>query len=344
MTARGSYIEISNITRNLRRTTLPNLPPALGFDGDRDYAEQLDIWKQWIRWEKEDPLLLKAGTDNERQQWRSRVVFVYKQAVMAMRFWPEMWFDAANFCFETEMDSIGNEFLVQGINANPESCLLAFKRADRIELTTPNEESDDGIARRGAAVREPFDKVLDALYDLITKTKAREAQELAKIEARFAATNEEQSKGNSEDDDDNADQEEVDSKERRKTAQLDVIKGGTAMQIAVLSKTITSVWVALMRAMRRVQGKGKVGDKVGGSRQIFTDARKRGRLTHDMYVASAMIEYHCYEPEATKKIFERGLKLFPEEEMFALEYIKHLMLTNDSISMHLLFLTSINIR
>lgn len=335
MTARSSYIEISNITRNLRRTTLPSLPPALGFDGDREYAEQLDIWKQWIQWEKEDPLVLKTGTESERQQWRNRVVYVYKQAVMAMRFWPEMWFDAANFCFENEMESIGTEFLLQGINANPESCLLAFKRADRIELTTPNEESDDGVARRGAAVREPYDKVLDALYDLITKTKVREARELAKIEAQYGATGEEEPKGNNEDDDDNTDQEEVDDKERRKAAQLDVIKAGTAMQITLLSKTITSVWIALMRAMRRVQGKGKVGDKVGGSRQIFTDARKRGRLLHDMYVASAMIEYHCYEPEATKKIFERGLKLFPEEEMFALEYIKHLMLTNDLISMYI---------
>ncbi|KAI4149005.1 MAG: hypothetical protein LQ341_001434 [Variospora aurantia] len=342
MTARSSFIAISNITRNLRRSTLPNLPPALGFDGDREYGEQLDIWKQWIQWEKDDPLVLKDGTDQERQQWRDRVAFVYKQAVMSMRFWPEMWFDAATFCFENDMESVGNHFLVQGINANPESCLLAFKRADRIESTTPNEEGDDGIARRGAAVREPYDRVLDALYDLITKTKARESQELQKIEARFAATSEEQRKAIDEDDDDNADQDETDSVEKRKVAQLDAIKGGTAMQIALLSKAITSAWIALMRAMRRVQGKGKVGDKVGGSRQIFTDARKRGRLTYDIYVASAMIEYHCYEPEATKKIFERGLKLFPEDELFALEYIKHLMLTNDSINARVIFETVVN--
>ncbi|KAI4088171.1 MAG: hypothetical protein LQ344_006263 [Seirophora lacunosa] len=342
MTARSSYIAISNITRNLRRTTLPNLPPALGFDGDREYGEQLDIWKQWIQWEKDDPLVLKEGTEHERQQWRDRVAFVYKQAVMSMRFWPEMWFDAATFCFENEMESVGNHFLMQGINANPESCLLAFKRADRIESTTPNEEGDDGIARRGAAVREPYDRVLDALYDLITKTKARESQELRKIEARFAAASEEQQKVSIEDDDDNADENEADNEEKRKAAQLEAIKGGTAMQISLLSKAITSAWIALMRAMRRVQGKGKVGDKVGGSRQIFTDARKRGRLTYDIYVASAMIEYHCYEPEATKKIFERGLKLFPEDELFALEYIKHLMLTNDSINARVIFETVVN--
>ncbi|KAI4109008.1 MAG: hypothetical protein L6R37_000726 [Teloschistes peruensis] len=341
MTARSSYVALSNITRNLRRTTLPVLPPALGFDGDREYGEQLDIWKQWIQWEKDDPLVLRDGKEDEKRQWRERIVFVYKQAVMDMRFWPELWFDAAQFCFENGIDAIGKEFLVQGINANPESCLLAFKLADRVELTTSNEEGEDGIARRGAVVREPYDKVLDALYELIKKTTDRESQNLAKIEAQFATEAEMQRNGH-DDEDDNYNHDEVDSQDKRKAAQVEGVKGVTAMQVRLLSKMITSVWTAMMRAMRRVQGKGKVGDKIPGARGIFTEARKRGRLTQDIYVASAMIEYHCYEPEATKKIFERGLKLFPEDEQFALEYIKHLMLTNDAINARVVFETVVN--
>ncbi|KAL8688578.1 MAG: hypothetical protein Q9218_005547 [Villophora microphyllina] len=340
MTARGSYVALSNITRNLRRTTLPTLPPHLGFDGDREYMEQLNIWKQWILWEKEDPLVLKEGKEEERQQWRDRVVFVYKQSVMDMRFWPELWFDAAQFCFENGMDEHGNEFLVQGIHANPESCLLAFKLADRVELTTTNGEGDDGIARRGAAVREPYNKVLDALYDLIKKTTFRESRDIAMIEAHFAAEANAQPNGNDNDDDEN--QDDIDSKDKRKATQIEGVKEMSSLQVRLLSKLITSVWTALMRAMRRVQGKGKVGDKIGGARQIFTDARKRGRLTQDIYVTTAMMEYHCYEPEATKKIFERGLKLFPEDEMFALEYIRHLMMTNDAINARVVFETVVN--
>ncbi|KAI4255224.1 MAG: hypothetical protein L6R42_006835 [Xanthoria sp. 1 TBL-2021] len=341
VTARSSYIQLSNITRNLRRTTLARLPPALGFDGDREYAEQLEIWKKWIQWEKDDPLVLKEGNEEERKQWRTRVVFVYQQAVMDMRFWPELWYDAAEFCFQNDLDPEGNEFLAQGVYANPESCLLAFRRADRVELTTSNGDGDDGIVRRGAAVREPYDKVLDALYELITKTKDREGLEIAKIEAQ-AVSSEEQLPNGNHDVEEDEDGDEADSKQKRKAAQIEAVKGVTAMQIRVLSKTITFVWIALMRAMRRVQGKGKINDKIGGSRQIFNDARKRGRLTHDIYVASAMIEYHCYEPEATKKIFERGLKLFPEDEMFALEYIKHLTLTNDHINARVIFETVVN--
>ena len=333
MTARSSYIGLQNISRGLRRTTLPVLPPALGFDGDIEYMEQLDTWKRWIQWEKDDPLVLKH---DDVSAYRARIVFVYRQALMAMRFWPELWFDAADFCFLNDLADVGNEFLTQGIVANPESCLLAFKQADRIELTTANEEGDESAKRRGAAVRASYDKVLDALYDLIIKAKDREAQDVARIEAQFVANGEQNidaAQGN--DNDEDQLDEESENKEKRKSAQIEAVKNVNAVQVRLLTRTISYVWIALMRAMRRIQGKGKVGDLIGGSRQIFTDARKRGRITSDVYVASALIEFHCYEPEATKKIFERGLKLFPEDEGFALEYIRHLIANNDHTSKNL---------
>lgn len=88
-----------------------------------------------------------------------------------------------------------------------------------------------------------------------------------------------------------------------------------------------------MRAMRRVQGKGAVKDAVGGSRQIFADARARGKITSDVYVASALIEHHVYKDPAGTKIFERGAKLFPEDSTFILEYLKHLLSIGDTTSM-----------
>ena len=329
MSARSSYTELQNITRELKRTSIPVLPPALGFDGDVEYMKQLEIWKRWIQWEKDDPLVLKL---EDLPAYRDRIVFVYKQALMAMRFWPEMWFDAAEFCFQNELENDGNEFLSQGIVAIPESCLLAFKRADRLELSTTNEEGDENIKRRGAAVREPYDKVLDALYGLITKATTREARELARIEVEFSETTNDQPNGTEKDDDAELDNEESDSPEKRKKTQIEALKNINAMQIRLLQKSISHTWIALMRAMRRVQGKGKVNDPIGGSRQIFTDARKRGRITSDVWIAAALLEFHCYEAEAAKRIFERGVKLFPEDESFALEYIKHLIANNDHTS------------
>lgn len=330
MSARSSYTELQNITRNLRRTTLPVLPPALGFAGDVEYLEQLDIWKRWIQWEKDDPLVLK---EEDVSAYRARIVFVYKQAMMAMRFWPELWCDASDFCFLNDLEDEGNDFLTHGIAANPESCLLAFKRADRIELATTKEEGDENAIRRGTAVREPYNKVLDALYDLISKSKLLEAQEVARVEASFAVDGEAQSenfKQDIENEDDEGD--EQSNKEAQKTAQIESIKNAHAVRTRLLSKTLSHVWIALIRAMRRIQGKGKVNDPMGGLRHTFADARKRGRITSDVYVACALIEFHCYEVETGKKIFERGLKLFPEDEEFALQYIRHLVANNDHTS------------
>ncbi len=332
MTARGSFVALQNITRDLRRTTLPRLPPAFGFEGDVEYMTQVNLWKKWIDWEKDDPLVLK---DEDVSAFRARVLYVYKQALMALRFWPEMWFDAAEFCFENGMESEGNDFLTQGMAANPESCLLAFKRADRVELTTTSEEGEESIKARGDAVREPYNKVLDALYELIGQMQNRESQATSRLKESFAqqqSTAPGDSRADDEEDDDAADDKQVDPREAALNAQIDAIQKGTAVQVKLLWKTISFAWIALMRAMRRVQGKGKIGDPIGGSRQVFSDARKKGRITSDVYVASALIEYHCYKDPAATKIFGLGVKLFPTDEVVALEYLKHLIAINDITS------------
>ncbi|KAL3434436.1 mRNA 3'-end-processing protein rna14 [Aspergillus tetrazonus] len=327
MTARSSYTELQNFTRDLNRTTLPRLPPVPGSEGDIEYLQQIEIWKRWINWEKGDPLVLK---EDDLAAYKGRVVYVYKQALMALRFLPEIWFEAADFCFLNDMETEGNEFLKNGIDANPESCLLAFKRADRLEITS---ESEQDPIKRGAKVREPYDRLLDALYDLIAKARTREAQDVARLEETFKSKPDTQPAANDDDDDD---QSETKAKESVKNAQIEAVRHAHSIQIGILSKTVSFAWIALMRAMRRIQGKGKPGE-VPGSRQVFADARKRGRITSDVYIASALIEYHCYKDPAATKIFERGAKLFPEDENFALEYLKHLIDINDIINARAVF-------
>lgn len=329
MTARSSYTELQNITRDLVRTSLPRLPPVPGYDGDVEFAQQIDIWKRWIAWEKEDPLVLK---EDDPTLFKTRVVYVYKQALMALRFIPEIWFEAAEFCFLNDMENDGNELLRQGIDANPESCLLAFKRADRLEVTSDSEQDSAG---RAAKVREPYDKLLDTLYELINKARTQESQDVSRIEETFAQQIPEGNQNEDEEDD-------PEKKEREavKKSQIDAVRKAHSVQITILSKTVSFAWIALMRSMRRIQGKGKPGE-LAGSRQIFAEARKRGRITSDVYIASALMEYHCYKDPAATKIFERGAKLFPEDENFALEYLKHLIDINDIINARAVFETTV---
>jgi cleavage stimulation factor subunit 3 len=258
--------------------------------------------------------------------FKARVLYVYKQALMALRFVPEIWYEAAEFCFLNDMESEGTDMLKQGIEANPESCLLSFKLADRLEVSSDSEQDS---SKRAAKVREPYDKLLDALYELINKARNQETQDVTRIEETYAQLH--PGAQATQDEDDDGVPSEAKEREAAKQAQIDAVRKAHSIRINTLSKTVSFAWIALMRAMRRLQGKGKPGE-LAGSRQVFAEARKRGRITSDVYIASALMEYHCYKDPAATKIFERGAKLFPEDENFALEYLKHLIDINDIIS------------
>ncbi|KAK4100368.1 hypothetical protein N658DRAFT_101441 [Parathielavia hyrcaniae] len=343
MSAKSANTALENITRGLQRTTLPRLPPAPGFDGDQEYMEQVEIWKRWIAWEKSDPLDLRDDKD-QPGLYHKRILYVYNQALMALRFWPEMWVDAAQWCFDNNTTAkdggpAGLDFLTRGIEANPESVLLALKHADYIESTYPMEENDEAKIARGKAVRAPFNKVLDTLYALVKNLKDRETAEIARNEEAAKAAGESLLGKSEEDDEDDEDVRPSDKGARDSWAndKLRAIKQGYAAQTQLLSRTISFVWIALIRAMRRIQGKGKPNTELGGMRQAFQDARHRGRLTSDVYAAVAQLEWTIYKDPAGGKIFDRGAKLFPEDEYFTLENIKYLHSRDDFTSMSISF-------
>jgi cleavage stimulation factor subunit 3 len=339
MTARSCYTQLQNLTAGLVRTTRPKLPPAPGYEGDVEYMNQVNIWKQWIQWEKEDNLVLK---DEDAESYRNRILFTYKQALMALQFWPEIAYDAAEFCFSQGLDTEGMKFLNRGITANPESCLLAFKMADRLELGSSNDDaSDPGAKQRMQKVREPYDKVLDALYNLITKNKTKEDAEIRRIQASLAEGTSHSALEQSSLDETSYQQLDIESQTAAALAQIEIVKQYGQAQTELLRRTISYAWIALMRSSRRIQGKGPPTEKTGGFRTIFQDARKKGKLTSEFYVECALTEYHCYNDPTGIKIFERGIKLFPEDQHFALEYLKHLIATNDITNARAVFETTV---
>ncbi|SPO05230.1 related to mRNA 3'-end-processing protein RNA14 [Cephalotrichum gorgonifer] len=334
MSAKSANMALANITRNLNRTTYPRLPPAPGFEGDAEFNEQVEIWKKWIAWEKEDPLVLLS---DEPAVYKQRILHCYKQSLMALRFVPEMWVDAAEWCFENQImqngQDTGLDLLTQGVAANPESVLLALKHADRIESTHAGGESDEARREFASAVREPYNRVLDTLYDMCKDLKEKEQADLAQVETTFSKT----ANNDSYDDyDDAADSKDNTEKENR----IKAIQQGYAARADLLSRTISHVWIALARAMRRIQGKGGVG--VGGLRQVFVEARKRGKLTSDVYVAVALMESVVYRDPVGAKIFERGMTLFPEDEVYLLEYLKYLHSKDDTTNARVVFETCVN--
>ncbi|KAI0886461.1 uncharacterized protein GGS22DRAFT_157901 [Annulohypoxylon maeteangense] len=339
MTARSANTHLENITRGLKKTTLPRLPPAPGFEGNQEYLEQVRLWKIWIAWEKNDPLVLQT---DDSSTYRQRVLQVYKQALMALRFWPELWVDAAEWCFDNNVTSedgqdTGLQFLVDGLEANPESFLLALKHADRIESTQAAREDDVNKAALVQTIREPCDRVLETLYGMAKKLKDQETSAIAKIEED--ATLESVAPGNTDvDEEDEGEIKEKPSLEAIKKARIKTIQDGFGVQIQMLSQHITYVWISLARIYRRLQGQGHGRSTPSvGLRGIFIEARQRGRLTSDIYVEVSNMEWDIYQDAVGTKIYERGAKLFPEQEDYFVEYLKHLHAKRDFTNARVVF-------
>ena len=102
MTAKQAYIALENKIQYLNRSTIPRFPPLPGFDSYEEYQTQLKLWRDWIEFEKSDPNLLKEDKP-DGSTFKARVLFVYKIALMTLRFEPQMWFDAAQFCLDNDL-------------------------------------------------------------------------------------------------------------------------------------------------------------------------------------------------------------------------------------------------
>lgn len=120
MSARSAARELQNIIQDLDRSTLPT--PRTGSLSE---ASQSEIWANWIKWELKNPL---ETTEDVVQQ---RVLYAYRQALMTLRFFPDWWFRAADFCHKklAKIDE-AIKLLSEGTAANPDSFLLCLKSAD----------------------------------------------------------------------------------------------------------------------------------------------------------------------------------------------------------------------
>ena len=176
-------------------------------------------------------------------------------------------------------------------------------------------------------MRQPYDDILTTLYTTGDKVKDREKLEISTLQQ--AATQDPAVQLSIEQNDDNEDSQ---LKKSQIEEKILAIQKGYAAETQLLSRTISYVWIALARAMRRIEGKGSQGEGGGGLRKVFTDARTKGRLTSDVYVAVALLESVVYKDPVGAKIFERGARLFPNDEGFMIEYLKFLHSKDDTTS------------
>ncbi|PRT54755.1 mRNA 3'-end-processing protein RNA14 [Wickerhamiella sorbophila] len=122
MHARSVVRELANLTKDLNTTTLP--APREFNDAEK---KQLTLWRKLINFEKSNPLT----TDNETVQ--ARVLYTFRQALMSMQFFSELWFEYAAYCEQIGQTTDAVEGLQLGREVNPDSFFLTNRLAELYE-------------------------------------------------------------------------------------------------------------------------------------------------------------------------------------------------------------------
>jgi cleavage stimulation factor subunit 3 len=228
------------------------------------------MWKAWIAWEKTNPLLL----DQENAVY-TRVIYAYKQAMMNMRFYPELWYNyslfpnkrysASEYAKSKGKDSEAAEYMKNGIKANKLSFLLHYQFAEheeghhRIsEVRTTLESLIENVKQE----YEKMNKMAEFMKMQINMEKETDTKMLSSemTEAETQA---------------------IVDRQRKRKGQLEIIDHEHSIRVGKIADESTNAWIALMQAIRRAEG-------IKAARQVFAKARKAKPLSHHIFVASGM--------------------------------------------------------
>lgn len=109
MTARTALREMRLFTDNINTNVVP-LPPSW----TPEELNQLDLWKNYIKWEKGNPLSLE-----DENAILERVNYTYQQAFLVLRFYPEIWYSFSTYYQELNKPEKSIATLKQGISILP---------------------------------------------------------------------------------------------------------------------------------------------------------------------------------------------------------------------------------
>ena len=274
------------------------------------------MWKAWIEWEKTNPLLLESDDAVYK-----RVMYAFKQAVMNMRFYPEIWYflhlscvlcprySAAEYAKSKGKDAEAADFMKNGIKGNKLSFLLHFQYVE-------HEEENHHVSK--------FQATLESLINNISQEfeKMNKMAEFMKLQ--LDAENESDLKLLSELPED--EREPILDRQRNRKQQKEGIDRDHEMRVERISNDATTAWITLMHAMRRAEG-------IKSARQVFAKARKAKPLSHLIFVASALMEYYNNGDKAiATKVFELGLRTYHDKSDYVLHYLDFLLQINDEAS------------
>ena len=78
-------------------------------------------WRQYLKWEESNPLEME---EKDQSLFHTRMQLLYRQAVVKMRFSPEIWYMAYSWTMSIGKQDEAIAILKQGMQANPVSYVV----------------------------------------------------------------------------------------------------------------------------------------------------------------------------------------------------------------------------
>ncbi|KAJ1819536.1 mRNA 3'-end-processing protein rna14, partial [Coemansia sp. RSA 2598] len=371
MTARTALREMNKLWDAIKRSQPPHglpVPPKW----TRREVEHLDAWKKYLKWELSNPLRFEDASALHK-----RVVYAYNQACMALRFYPEVWIEFADYLLSRELPNEALDKLQSASNVLPDSLAVQFAYAEMAERLKQLHVS-----------KQVYTQVVGATRAEIESTSQRYTLRLEKLDKhskalaakKDAEEDEDVMQGvidgadslnilSSDSDSDNGDEGDDDDNDS-------VMRGsnnGVADNASEASfygnnedgEPLTRLErdrKAVEKRIKRV--KARMENRLGEKREIYTLAwimylrysqrtegiesvrqllrqvrnEPAGYITYHVYVAVALMEYHiAKKPVIAGKLFELCAKAYSDQPDFIAEYMGYLISSGDDTNVRALF-------
>lgn len=319
MEARSWNTEWRNLTEGLlRRETIPARP---GDEYSKILKKQIELWHRWIDFEKKNKLNLNEENLNER------IEYVYKQALFALPFVPEMWFRYTDFLLQVNEDANLSkcvQLLIDGLKMNPRSFLLSFQLSELYEKDNSSEKAIGVYGELLAILMNDFELLHQNIDSIASSVKPREnpASNLEKGDP--VVSKDSDIADNKEDDDINDNVYQLSESDGQKLVDLKVKQQD-------LSDSITLVYIKHMNTSKRLNG-------IKEARKVFKRARDSFRaIGPEIYVENALMEYHSENQTIASRVFDLGMNKFKNDGAFLLAYLDFLVMINKAESMKVVF-------
>ncbi|KAJ2584695.1 mRNA 3'-end-processing protein rna14 [Coemansia sp. RSA 1836] len=356
MTARTALRVMNKHWDAIRRSQPPHAIPAPPEWSSRE-IDHLEAWKKYLKWETDNPLNI-----SDAAALRKRVVFAYGQACMALRFYPEIWIDFAEYLSSQGQHGDALVKMHSASEVLPSSLAVQFAYAEMAEKHKQPNVCKQVYERVVALTRadidsttarytSKLDKYEKRLLLIATKKVALEDhQDMqdADASAEVAVT---ESDSDTDDTDDTGESDMGDNAsdasgleasgvtasleraKRRTNARVARTKAQMEQELGEKREHYTLSWIMYLRYVQRVEG-------IDAVRQLLRRPRSdpSGYLTYHLFVAAAQMEYHvAKKPGVAAKLFEFYSKLYSDQSAYIVEYLNYLINSGDDTNARALF-------